>query len=221
MIHRRGRLIQITFPKRLLEQYAAGELDHHDVARIVGVSGDVALRELRRAGMDTSRSTRKRLQGSRRLGVPNLDEAVAEMYRQGLSLRQIAQHLGLTQEGIRQILLRHGTRLRPRGARSPVVNGGSREVGRKRFAARLRRLRQRAGFSRSQLAAICGLTRAAIWSLEKALRVPTWTTLIKLSRGLGVSLEVFGVQASPPFAIPVPGRADTMNWRRRMAGSES
>src|SRR5262249_17414653 len=186
MIERRGRLIQITFPQRVLDRYSSGELNHHDVARIMGVSGDVALRELRRAGMDTSRSTRKRLQGSRRLGVANLDETVAEQYKQGLSLRQIAYQLGLTQEGIRQILIRHGTRLRPRGARSPVVNGSGREVGRKRFASRLRKLRRASGMTRSELAAECGLTRAAIWSLEKALRVPTWSTLLKLSKGLGV-----------------------------------
>ncbi len=198
MIHRRGRLIRITFPQKVLERYTSGELDHHDVAHMLGVSGDVALRELRRAGMDTSRSTRKRLQGSRRLGVANLDETVAGLYRQGLSLRQIAQQFGLTQEGIRQILLRHGTPLRARGARSPVVNGSGREVGRKRFASRLRRLRQAARLTRSELAEQCELTRAAIWSLEKALRVPTWTTLLKLTKGLGVGLEAFGVHGTPP-----------------------
>ena len=200
MIQRHGRLIQITFPRRILERYASGELNHHDVAQIVGVSGDVALRELRRAGMDTSRSTRKRLQGSRRLGVENLDDTVTQLYGQGLSLRQIAHRLGLTQEGIRQILLRNGTQLRPRGARSPVVNGCGREAGRRRFAARLRKLRQAAGLTRSELATVCGLTRAAIWSLEKALRVPTWTTLLKLSKGLGVSLEALGVHTTPPQA---------------------
>lgn len=200
MIERRGRLIQITFPQRLLERYASGELNHHDVARLVGVSGDVALRELRRAGMDTSRSTRKRLQGSRRLGLVSLDETVTQCYRQGQSLRQIAQQLGLTQEGIRQILLRNGAPLRPRGARSPVVNGSGRAAGRRRFAARLRRLRQGARLTRSELAAQCGLTRAAIWSLEKALRVPTWATLLKLSKGLGVSLESLGVHTHPPTA---------------------
>lgn len=203
MIHRRGRLIQIDFPQRLLERYASGELNHHDVARLIGVSGDVALRELRRAGMDTSRSTRKRLQGSRRLGLESLDATVAERYRQGLSLRQIAQQLGLTQEGIRQILIRNNTPLRPRGARSPVINGSGRDVGRKRFAARLRRLRQRARLSRSQLAAQCGLTRAAIWSLEKALRVPTWSTLLKLSKGLAIDLETLGVHTVPPVATAV------------------
>lgn len=200
MIERRGRLIQITFSQRLLERYATGELNHHDIARLVGVSGDVALRELRRAGMDTTRSTRKRLQGSRRLGLANLDETVTQLYRQGQSLRQIAQHLGLTQEGIRQILLRNGATLRPRGARSPVVNGSGRAAGRRRFAARLRRLRQSARLTRSELAAQCGLTRAAIWSLEKALRVPTWSTLLKLSKGLGVSLETLGVHTHPPTA---------------------
>lgn len=200
MIERHGRLIHITFSQRLLDRYASGELNHHDVARIVGVSGDVALRELRRAGMDTSRSTRKRLQGCRRLGVENLDEVVSEYYRQGQSLRQIAQRFGLTQEGIRQILLRHGTPLRPRGARSPVINGSGRAAGRKRFAARLRKLRRQARLTRSELADLCGLTRAAIWSLEKALRVPTWTTLLKLSKGLNVSLETLGVHVHPPDA---------------------
>lgn len=200
MIRRTGRRIQITFPQRLLERYASGELNHHDVARIVRVSGDVVLRELRRAGMDTSRSCRKRLQSARRLGLKNLDETVSEWYQQGWSLRQITKELGLTPEGIRQILLRHGTRLRSRGARSPVMNGSSKNTGRKRFAACLRGLRRTAGLTRPDLAARSGLTRAAIWSLEKGLRVPTWTTLLKLSKALGVSIQALGVHVTPPDA---------------------
>lgn len=203
MIRRVGRLIQITFPQKILESYTAGHMNHLDVGRMMGVSGDVALRELRRAGMNTSRSTRKRLQSSRRLGVESLDDTVAKQYKQGLSLRQIAFPLGLTQEGIRQILIRNGTRRRSGGARSPVVNESGREVGRKRFASRLRRLRRVSEMTRAELAAECGLTRAAIWSLEKALRVPTWATLLKLCKGLGVDLEAFGVHTTPP--VPIGG----------------
>ncbi|MDP3685839.1 MAG: helix-turn-helix transcriptional regulator [bacterium] len=200
MITRTGRLIQITFPQRLLKRYVTGELNHHDVARIVGVSSDVARRELGRAGMDTSRSTRKRLQSSRRLGLASVDDTVTQLYRQSQSLRQIAKRLGLTQEGIRQILLRNQEELRPRGARSPVLNGSGGTAGRERFATCLRRLRETAKLTRTQLAAQSGLTRAAIWSLEKALRLPAWTTLLKLSNGLGVSLQALGVSATPPDA---------------------
>ena len=198
MITRRGRLIRITFSQRLLERYAAGELNHDEVAEKEGVSGAVALRELRRAGMDTSRSARKRLQSSRRLGVVSLDETVPPLYLQGLSLRQIAKQLGLTQEGVRQVLIRNRVSLRPRGIRSPVLNGSGRRSGRTAFAARLRRLRLAAGLTRVELAARSGLTRAAIWSLEKALRVPTWNTLQKLCAALQVQLPALGVRATPP-----------------------
>lgn len=203
MIERRGRgkRILITFPKELLNRYALGEITHLDVARIVGVSGDVALRELRRVGMDTSRSTRKRLQGSRRVGVDSLDGTVTELYAKGFSLRQIAGHLKLTQEGVRQVLIRNNVLLRSRGARSPVArNDSGRSAEKKPFAERLQELREAAGLTRSQLATRCGLTRASIWSLEKTLRVPTWATLLKLSKGLGVDLQALGVDATPPDA---------------------
>lgn len=198
MITRTGRRILITFPQRLLERYASGELNHDDVARIVRVSADVVLRELRRAGMNTSRSGRKRLLSARRLGLKSLDETVTQLYGECLSLRQIARRLGMTQEGIRQVLLRNGKPLRSRGARSPVMNGSGKNTGRKRFAGRLRRLRRTAGLTRTELAARSGLTRATIWSLEKGLRLPIWTTLLKLSKALGVSLQALGVHAIPP-----------------------
>ena len=111
--------IQLTFPDRLLARYAAGEMNHYDVARQCGVSPRVALRELRAAGMDTSRSTRKRLQQTRRFGLSELYTCIRTLYVLGLSLREVARQFGLTPEGVRQILLRESVHLRPRGSQAP------------------------------------------------------------------------------------------------------
>ena len=105
--------IHLEFPEELLRRYTAGEIDHHEAARLSGVSPNVALRELRRAGMDTSRSTRKQLQHTRRAGFSELYEAIPRLYGLGLSLREVAAQFGLTQEGVRQILLRRGVVVRP------------------------------------------------------------------------------------------------------------
>lgn len=41
------------------------------------------------------------------------EDAVADAYRSGASLRQLAEALGLTNEGARQVLRRRGVELRP------------------------------------------------------------------------------------------------------------
>ena len=112
---RRGRpRIELELPQTILTDYSAGRIDHHDVARLFGVSPRIALRELRRAGMDTSVRTRKRLRAdSAALTVRDAD--VIRRYEQGRNLRTIGEELGLTPEGVRQVLVKHGVARRPRG----------------------------------------------------------------------------------------------------------
>jgi transcriptional regulator with XRE-family HTH domain len=53
-----------------------------------------------------------------------------------------------------------------------------------RFGANLRRARQRAGISQTELALIAEMHRTAIWQLESGQRAPRLDTLVKLISAL-------------------------------------
>jgi transcriptional regulator with XRE-family HTH domain len=65
----------------------------------------------------------------------------------------------------------------------------------RRFAARLRQLRQAAGLSQAQLAAASGVPVKTIRGLEITPREPTLNTLLLLAQGLGVGLAAFEMPA--------------------------
>lgn len=56
-----------------------------------------------------------------------------------------------------------------------------------RFGLNLWRCRRRAGLSQDNLAAIVGVSRAAISPLERGLRLPRIDTILKLAAGTNVS----------------------------------
>ena len=174
--------IELKFPERILTRYTAGEIDHHDVARLCRVSPRVALRELRRAGMDTSRSTRKRLSRTRQYGLAELYTSIRSLYSLGLSLREVGRQFDLTAEGVRQILLRESVDLRPRGNRAPRTDRGPDEA--EDFAGRLRSARVQAGLSQAELAACSNLSRQTISGLERGARQPSEETLARLTDAL-------------------------------------
>ena len=58
----------------------------------------------------------------------------------------------------------------------------------KKFGARLRKLREAQGWSQEELADRAGLHRTYISSVERAVRNPTITVLAKIAAALGVSL---------------------------------
>jgi hypothetical protein len=103
---------RLTFSADLLARYAAGELDHHALAKMLGASANLILRELRRAGADTSRSTRKRLQRSRRPEVNRRELMAVRLYAQELTLAQVAQRLGVVKSSVRNFLRCRGESLR-------------------------------------------------------------------------------------------------------------
>ncbi len=175
--------IRLQLPEPLLARYAAGDIDHYDVARQCGVCPRVALRELRAAGMDTSRSTRKRLRRARDSGLSDPYTSIRRLYGLGLSLREVAQQFGMTAEGVRQVLLREAVDLRPRGA-SPWPRDGGGEEGRQ-FARRLRRLRTAAGLTQKDLAARSSVSRQTISCLERGAQLPSRETLARLAEVLG------------------------------------
>jgi transcriptional regulator with XRE-family HTH domain len=117
--------------------------------------------------------------------------AAAELYARGLSLRQTAARVGLTHEGVRQILMRRGVALRSRGVSRGVETS---TPALSRIAARLHGLRAAAGVSQGQLAARSGLHPATVNGLERGRHRPTRATLEKLAGGLGVGLEALGVR---------------------------
>jgi transcriptional regulator with XRE-family HTH domain len=59
------------------------------------------------------------------------------------------------------------------------------------FAARLRSLRERAGRSIPDLAAVSGLTPQAIHQLERGERRPAWDTVLKLCEALDLTPNDF------------------------------
>jgi transcriptional regulator with XRE-family HTH domain len=66
------------------------------------------------------------------------------------------------------------------------------------FAALLKQLRAAANLSQSGLAKRCGVPVGTIQGFEIGRREPTYGTLLKLARGLGVSLAAFDVDEPPP-----------------------
>ena len=55
---RRGVGKPVQFSADILARYATGELDHRAIGELYRIGSETVLRELRRAGADTSRSTR-------------------------------------------------------------------------------------------------------------------------------------------------------------------
>jgi DNA-binding XRE family transcriptional regulator len=188
--------IQLQFPQPILERYTAGDIDHHEVARVCGVSPRIALRELRDAGMDTSRSTRKRLRRARECGLPDPYLSIRELYGLGLSLREVAEQFGMTAEGVRQCLLRDDVRIRPPGAAGPCMRPNNQAAVRQ-FGRRLRAVRAQVGLSQQQLADRSHLSRQTISGLERASQQPSRETLARL-------LEVLGDHGLTGW-IPQPG----------------
>src|SRR5262245_3253090 len=75
----------------------------------------------------------------------------------------------------------------------PGRSGGVGVAKKKRetFGAVLLRLRQAAGMSAYELAKRCGLTRQALSYLETGDREPTWDTVQRLARALGLDYRAF------------------------------
>ncbi len=214
--------IHVDFAPDVLERYATGELNHHDVAGLYGISPNTALQLLRRLGADTSRSTRKRLQFARRLGVANLPETVAKLYGQGLSLPQVAQQIGMTAEGVRKILIRHGVAVRARGPKGAIWGKTALVAHRKPLATRLRALRAGAGLSQAELAQRSGLSQDTISGLETCRHAPSRRTLKKLAEALGTTPDALAApEQRPLFGVPTRLARATARQQRRKAFERS
>jgi transcriptional regulator with XRE-family HTH domain len=67
-----------------------------------------------------------------------------------------------------------------------------------RFAVRLKKLRADAGMSQTQLAEAAGVPLGTVRGFEIGRREPTFNTLLKLARGLGVDLNAFEMEPEEP-----------------------
>ncbi len=65
------------------------------------------------------------------------------------------------------------------------------------FAELLKALRDKAGLSQNGLAERSGVAVSTIRQFEYGMREPTYGTLVKLARGLGVSLAAFDPAGGP------------------------
>jgi transcriptional regulator with XRE-family HTH domain len=78
-------------------------------------------------------------------------------------------------------------------------------VGPELFAKRLRQLMKEAGLTAYAVAKRAGLTRQSVSYILAGERDPSWTTVRKLARALGVSVEAFDV--GEPEGLPSPEEA--------------
>src|SRR5262245_12692009 len=76
----------------------------------------------------------------------------------------------------------------------------------KRFAIRLRELREQAGLSREQLAELAGLKIGGVRDLEQGLRNPSWRTVLQLVAALQVEVTAFLAEPASESAPRPRGR---------------
>jgi len=75
------------------------------------------------------------------------------------------------------------------------------------FASRCKALRNEAGLSQADLSDRSGVAISTVRQFEYGRREPTYETLVKLARGLGVSLAAFDQdQPAPPKKRRKPKR---------------
>jgi transcriptional regulator with XRE-family HTH domain len=77
------------------------------------------------------------------------------------------------------------------------------------FAEKLKSLREAAGMTQPQLAEAAGMNRFGIAKLEQREREPSWATVQKLAKALGVTCQEFADCEDIPEDEPVkkPGKA--------------
>src|SRR5438046_1815979 len=78
-------------------------------------------------------------------------------------------------------------------------------MGDESFSGRLKRLREAAGLSQSQLAQRAGMHRLGVAKRERGLRGPTWATVQALARALGLNCLAFTDEGERPAPAPPEG----------------
>lgn len=202
--------IELNIPQRLLARYRAGLVTVDDMAAKFGVSTGTVLRNLHALGVDTSMRTRKReqfarkVEAERKLPAGTAYTAIAARYRRGESLRTVGAQLGVNPAAAARIIARQGLDRRPQWCREVFRGPKGERLDLAPFASQLTKLREGRGWTQKRLAFECDLSPSVIGVWEAGKKGPTWPTLAKLAKGLGVGYDVLGVPQSP--SSPSSGR---------------
>ena len=91
-----------------------------------------------------------------------------------------------------------------------------------RFKDVLRELRKKADLTQEELASRAGVPVPSLRGHEQGQRMPSWASVVKLAKALGVSTdafalceEVMGEGASSGKPSPTKGKSSTATGRRR------
>ena len=74
------------------------------------------------------------------------------------------------------------------------------------FAGRLRALRESAGLTQQALAVAAELSVSYVAKLERGVADPSWSTVVRLARALGVSVAAFAEEGPAPASEPAKGK---------------
>ncbi len=187
---------QLQIAAHLLRKYREEKITLQELAAMHDVSISTVWRQLKRCGIDRGS---KRGRPSTRKNYPQ----VIELAARGWTRRQIAEHLGLTPEWVRCILADHGLTvslriLKCRKCGADVADGHKAERNgealckfclqreRPTFAQRLKTFRLAENLSQAQLSKRTGLSQSMIGNYERDQGRPSFASVQKLARGLGV-----------------------------------
>jgi transcriptional regulator with XRE-family HTH domain len=187
---------QFRIASHLVRKYREEKITLQELAAMHDVSITTVWRQLKRCGIDRGS---KRGRPSTRKNYPE----VIELAAQGWTRRQIAEHLGLTPEWVRCILAEHGLTvslriLKCRKCGAGVTDGHKAERNgealckfclqreQPTFAQRLKTFRLAENLSQAQLSKKTGLSQSMIGNYERNQGKPTFASVQKLARGLGV-----------------------------------
>ena len=126
-----------------------------------------------------------------------LSAKVAALQAAGHILLRVARETGLAGEGVRQVLLRNGVKLRGHGAAVLARCPPAGRLDPNDLGHRLRSLRAGVGLSQRALAARCGLQPRTVSQLGRAGTRPTWASLCRLARALGCGAEDLCLRNGP------------------------
>jgi DNA-binding XRE family transcriptional regulator len=199
MASEKTKTASLRISRKHLAQRRAGKITLRELSEHYGVSTTTIWLELKRRGFPI---------GKPRGRAPDQEKhrEVLRLAAKAWSLHQIGRHLGLSAEGVRKVLARHG---RPTASLVfPCARCGAHLTTGKRtkvnphalclsclkkelnasLAQRVRSLRLAANLTQEELAARSGLSPPTIWKIEQEGWQPAEASIAKVAKALNVSI---------------------------------